>query len=139
MKTTIGDIVDYRGRKAMVKAFKYRGNDCKAIIEIYQQPPLFGAFGEKPKEKEILTVDNKELKVIESTWDHFYILKTGDRTIPFTNKAELLKAVTPKNFNKVEIFEVNKLGKPEIRVSLNPPPLKRGYKCSPYTEGWDQW
>ena len=147
MNVTIGDVVVYRGNKATVKGMKSAGDVSLAIIEIYNRQPLMDLITHfEPTKKEIHTVNIVELKVIQSVWDNFYVLKVGNRTIPFTNKKDLLNAVTSKNFDKAEIFEVKKLGKPEIRVPLD----KYGNTMSaemyendasmiPDDGGWGEW
>ena len=104
-----------RNNKATIKGFKCVGSKTLATIEVYKQSEnLFG-----PIEKEIVTVDVKELKIIQSVWDHFFILKVGEKSTAFATQPEILRAITPKNFKKANIYEVKKLGKPEIVLPNN--------------------
>ena len=140
---SIGDLVMYNGTKATIKGFKYTKGEPLAIIEIYNKSNPFMDMmeGTQPKKKDIRTVDTKELKVIQSIWDHFFILKIGDEKIPFNNMISLSKAITPKNFNRAEVFEIKKLGKPEIRVPANSgSTLTPDNSVFPNSDGgWSKW
>jgi len=107
----IGDTIAYKGEYAEVIGFK--GN--KFVIETL--PPIHPTLGEPLEDSKKLYVDEKECRVIKSFHDHFFVLKiTGRDTKAYPSLYELRKNITKKNFNKSEIYEVKKLGKPIIII-----------------------
>ncbi len=108
MKILIGDIVKSGNIKGEVKSLIMGTKEPVAVIESTEDVNPFSFLNGKTPTVTTHKIVISKLKVVNSIIDHYFILKIGDSITPFNSKESLLQAITPKNFDKVELYEISK-------------------------------
>ena len=95
----IGDLVSYKGKLGKVTGC---GKNNKIIVELKNSPYIPGITEDTT---ETITVEENELRIIESADEHFFILtEQGKEPKQYLTSEELINNIQPEQINKATVY-----------------------------------